>query len=344
MNELTDRQKFILTLVIHDYVMTANPVGSNYLVKEYQLGMSSATIRNEMSALTERGYLFQPHTSAGRQPSEEGYRFFISSSLEKAELPENTRRTITHQFYQMHDDVDQWMRLAASVLARQSQVASLVTAPHPEDACLKHLELISTHGAQVLMILVLIGGDIHQRILRLAEPVPQEQLSSVADQATKQYQGADIKTLLEKRPVQSGLEQEVIDMVIDEMSTINDSVAGEVYLDGITNLLSEPEFTASEEVRRSLRIFEERSLLQDLLERTILTNNTDRVQVLIGGDGLREELRQCSVVLARYGVPGLATGTLGILGPMRMSYGRSISTIRFLSGLLSNLMTETLAE
>ena len=160
--ELTDRQKFLLTLVIHEYIKTAQPIGSRHLVDRYKLEMSPATVRNEMGLLTERGYLRQPHTSAGRVPTEEGYRYFVGRLVQQTDLPITTRRTISHQFYQSRQDVEQWLRLAASVLAHQSRGASLVTAPHPEQARFKHLELISTRGRQVLMVMVLVGGEIHQ--------------------------------------------------------------------------------------------------------------------------------------------------------------------------------------
>src|SRR5512136_851617 len=128
MSDLSERQKFVLALVVHEYARTAAPVGSRFLVEQYHLEMSPATVRNELAALTEMGYLRQPHTSAGRVPTEEGYRFFVGRLLQETSLPDTVRRTITHQFYQMRSDVDQWMRLAASVLAYQSRAASLVTA------------------------------------------------------------------------------------------------------------------------------------------------------------------------------------------------------------------------
>src|SRR5512135_779728 len=157
---LTERQRLILALIIHTYVETALPVGSKSLIERYKLDTSSATIRNDMVELTEAGYLRQPYTSAGRVPTEEGYRYFVRQLMGQTELPSNTKRTIAHQFYQAGHDVDRWMRLAASVLAQHSQAASLVTAPHPEQSRFKHLELISTLGRQVLMVLVLSGGDV----------------------------------------------------------------------------------------------------------------------------------------------------------------------------------------
>jgi heat-inducible transcriptional repressor len=142
----------------------------------------------------------------------------------------------------------------------------------------------------------------------------------------------------------SGLDLDVLDWVIEDLQQARSVVAGDIYLDGLTNVLAEPEFSGSEEARRALRLFEERSLLQDLLARTVLSANAGGVQVLIGGEGTFQELRQTSLILTRYGAPGLATGTLGVLGPMRLPYGRTISTMRFLSGLLSDLVSESLVE
>lgn len=341
---LSERQKLILALVIRDYIETAQPVGSVSLVKRYKLDFSSATVRNDMVVLTEMGFLRQPHTSAGRVPTEEGYRYFVRQLMGHTDLPAPTKRTIIHQFYQAGADVDRWMHLAASVLAHQAQAASLVTAPHPERAIFKHLELIGTHGRQVLMVLVLSGGDVSQQMLNLAEPVSQEQLSAVAQKINQNCAGlteAGIERL--KQPTDA-LEQDILKLVGNEMRRSTRVVAGELYRDGLTHVLAEPEFGEMELARRALRLLEERPLLEDLLTRTVLASEPGGVQVLIGGEGTWEELRECSVVLARYGAPGLATGTLGVLGPMRMPYGRTISTVRFMAGLLSDLVEDMLTE
>jgi heat-inducible transcriptional repressor len=344
MNDLTDRQKLILTLVIHEYIKSAAPIGSQALVERFHLEMSSATVRNELAVLTDLGFLRQPHTSAGRIPTEEGYRYFVGRLLQQSELPGSTRRTITHQFFQMRNDVDQWMRLSASVLAHQSHSASLVTAPHPEMARLKHVELISTRGRQILMVLVMAGGEIHQRLLGLNERFSQEFLSAMANKLTHLYESKDTDTIRSMRAQMQGLEREATDWILTEMDQANTQIAGEVYMDGLSNVLAEPEFLGSETAHRAIRVLEERSRLQDLLSRTLATSTSGGVQVLIGGEGNWEELSQFSIVLARYGTPGLITGTLGVVGPMRMSYGRAISTIRFLAGLLSDLVSDTLVE
>lgn len=344
MIDLTERQKIILTLVIHEYIRGAVPVGSQTLVSRYNLDMSSATVRNELGVLTDAGYLRQPHTSAGRVPTEEGYRYFVTRLVRSSDLPDTTRRTISHQFYQMRHDAEQWVRLAASVLAHQSRAASLVTPPHPERSRLKHLELISTRGRQILMVLVLIGGEVRQRLFTLSEPVTQEQLSQSAERITQFLQTLDIDEIRARRNQFSGLDAEMVDWMVQDMVQAESAISGEVFMDGLTNVLAEPEFTGSEDARRALRILEERSLLQDLAARSALSNTQGGIQVLIGGEGTWDELRQWSLVLGSYGTPGLATGTLGVLGPLRMSYGRAISTVRFLSGLLSDLVADTMMD
>ena len=341
---LNERQKLILALVIREYIDTAQPVGSERLVKAFHLDFSPATVRNEMVAMTEMGYLRQPHTSAGRVPSEEGYRYFVRQLMGHTELPDTTQRTIIHQFNQAGSDVSGWMRLAASVLAHQSQAASLVTAPRPEQSRFRHIELISTRGRQVLMVLVLSSGEVLQQMLALAEPVAQEHLSAAALSLSQTCQGLTPEGIAALPRPADVLEQDIIKLVVDEMRRSGDSVTGELYRDGLNHVLAEPEFGGIDAARRALRILEERPLLDDLLNRTVMSTEMGGVQVLIGGEGNWEELKECSMVLARYGAPGLATGTLGVLGPMRMPYGRTISTVRFVAGLLSDLVEDSLTD
>jgi heat-inducible transcriptional repressor len=342
MPELTERQKKLLLLIIRDYIESAQPVGSKHLAEHYRINLSSATIRNEMAALTEMGYLRQPHTSAGRVPTEEGYRYFVSQMMNQAELPESVQATISHQFYQSRPDIDQWMTLAASVLAHQSQGVSVVTAPRADKAKYKHVELISTQGRQVLMVLVLVGGEVSQQILTLAEPVSQERLSQTAARLNKLLAGLAVDAIASLPGRSDALDQDILTLIVQDMRRTADRVSGEIYTDGLTNVLSEPEFAESDEARRALKLFGERSTLQELVARAMTNSNVGGLQVLIGGEGGWEELGQCSMVIARYGVPGLATGTLGVLGPMRMSYAKTIPTVRYVAGLLSDLVNDTI--
>jgi heat-inducible transcriptional repressor len=262
--------------------------------------------------------------------------------MPNAELSETVQQTIAHQFYQSRAEVEQWMTLAASVLAHQSQGVSLVTAPHPERARFKHVELISTQGRQVLMVMVMAGGEVSQQILTLAEPVTQERLSQIASRLSPLLAGRTVDEVSALPARSDALEQDILTLIIADLRRNEAHVSGQIYTDGQTNLLAEPEFAEADEARRALKLFEERGALQDLLARASTGSSVGGLQVLIGGEGGWEELRQCSMVLARYGVPGLATGMLGVLGPMRMSYARTIPTVRFVAGLLSDLVTENI--
>lgn len=325
---------------MHEHIDTATPVGSKSLVKKYGLDLSSATVRNEMAVLTEAGLLRQPHTSAGRVPTETGYRYFVSQLMNETSLPPAIRATINHQFSQMTNDLQQWMRLAASVLSKRTKSASIITAPQANEVQFKHLELIATHGRQVLAILVLEGGQIHQQILSMEEPISQEQLSVISKKMSHRLEGKEAASLRVFFEPLSGAEKQVLDWIEDEMRRSEKLPTGEIIIDGLTNVLTEPEFSDSGEARRALQMLEERSTIQELLAQTTLPDSIGGVQVLIGKEGNWEDLRQFSIILSKYGSPGVASGTLGILGPMRMSYGRSISMVRFLSGLMSEFVDQ----
>src|SRR5512136_1149440 len=282
MTDLTERQRLVLALVVRDYIETAEPVSSLRLVDHYKLDLSSATIRNELAELTDAGYLRQPHTSAGRVPTEEGYRYFVTHVVYQADLPGSARDTITHQFYQARQDVEQWMPLAASILAHQSRAASIVTAPHSERSRFKHVELIATQGRQVLMVLVTTGGEVSQQLLTLAEPARQVLLSAAADRLNQVCLGRTTEEIAALPPRADSLEKDILMLVLQDMNRSEQQVSGEIFLDGLTNVLSEPEFLESDDARRAVHLFEERTLLQDLLSRATSKADIGGVQVLIG--------------------------------------------------------------
>lgn len=344
MIKLTPRQKIILSLIVHEHTRTAQPVASRTLIEDYGLQVSSATVRNEMNALTELGLIRQPHTSAGRVPTEEGYRFFVSNLVQQTVLPTATRNTIAHQFYQSRRGLDHWLPLAASVLANQSQAVSLVTAPHSDKIAFKHIELISTRGSQVLMVLVLVGGEIRQQILALSEVTSQEALSRIANQFNQDFGNKSLQQIEALELSLDPLEQQIHAAILDQMHLTDELVTGELFMDGLSNVLSTPEFAVIDQERSPLRLLEERPMLDDLFSRTLLTEDIGGVQVLIGGEGTWQELRDCSVILTRYGIQDQLSGMLGILGPMRMPYGHAISAVRFVADLLSDLVTDTLIE
>ncbi|MCX7681109.1 MAG: heat-inducible transcriptional repressor HrcA [Anaerolineae bacterium] len=341
--ELTPRQQMILNLVVREYVQSTVPVSSRTLVERYGLGISSATVRNELARLEELGYLTHPHTSAGRVPTPKGYNHFVERLLGEVELPLHERRTIAHQFYQARGDFDQWMPLAASILARTARGAALVTAPQPEQSRYKHLQLIATQGRLVLLVLVLRGGTVKQQMLNLTEPLDQQALSEASDRLNQLLSGLTASEIAARVHTLPPFEANVAELVIGIMERTDARPAGTVYRDGLSEVLQEPEFSEGEHAQGLIRVMEERSFLEAVLA-DALSPEVGSIRVLIGGEGRWDELRACSLVLGRYGVAGFATGALGVVGPTRMLYGRAISAVRFISGVLSEMVYEMYAE
>ena len=340
---LTERQRLILALVVREHIATAQPVGSKHLVTKYHLSVSAATVRNELAHLTQLGYLRQPHASAGRVPTEKGYRTFVTELMGRVDLPAEVKHTIAHQFGQVRQDVDAWMRLAASVLARQSHLAALVTAPHPEEVRYQHVELVAVYGRRILMVLVLAGGEVRQQILVLSEPVTQAKLRNVADRLNAACANKTWEELGTLPTPSDPLEADILTLVRREMEAVRQDWTEDLYHDGLAQVLEEPSFGESA-ARRALRLIEERTLLDQLFRRMLATTDVGGVQVLIGGEDTWEELRDCAIVLARYGVSGVATGMLGVVGPMRMAYSRTIPTVRYVAHVLTDLVSDTLLD
>lgn len=337
---LTPRQELILRLIVREHVRTAKEVASRTLVERYRLGFSPATVRNEMSRLEELGYLWQPHTSAGRRPTEEGFRYFVERLMEEQSLPTSEQRMIAHQFYQAHSNSDEWWPLASVVLARATSGAAIVTAPRTTRAIYKHLELIAIHGRNVLLVLVLQGGAVEQQMLTLSRAVTQRELREMADRLNRACGGLTRNEIAGEVQHFAPPETDILQLVLAIMEQAERVPADEIYHHGLASLLREPEFTDGEAPSADVvRVLEEASLLRAVLSDT-LPSVVGGVRVLIGGEGNWEELQSCSLVLARYGANGYATGALGVVGPMRMPYGRAISVVRFVANVLGELVQE----
>lgn len=339
MNDLSARQQKILGLVIRTYISTAAPVGSKPLLEANDLGVSSATIRNEMAALEELGYLTHPHTSAGRVPTDKGYRYFVERLIGDAELPLQEQNTIRHQFHQAKLEMGQWMQLAAAVLARSVRSASLVTAPKVEQPRLRHVELISTQSQLVLLVVVFQGGTVRQRMLTLKEPMDQAALSQVASRFNAACAGLDGEGIRARMSELTDFETDVLNLLVDLMAPEEAMPINEVYRDGLTEVLQEPEFTRRSDANAIVTALEQPSFLSEVVSSPVGT-----VQVVIGGEGRWRELSSCSIVIARYGIEGFATGALGVLGPTRMPYGRAISTVRYVADLMSDLVSDLYSD
>ena len=334
---LTERQERILDLVTRTYIETGMPVGSNTLVERFEMRVSSATVRNELAALGELGYLVQLHTSAGRIPTEMGYRYFVQKLLGEFRLPMHEQQMIRHQFHQSRLDLNQWMQLAAAILSHTSQGASFVTAPQRRVNRFKHLQLISTQDRLVLMIVVLVGGEVTQQMLTLAEPLPQTRLSLVADRLNELFANAGFEEIQAMANRLDTLEHEVTGLILDVIKRTDSPAISNFYRDGLVNLLED------EGTRQAVRVLEERNLLADVISGSDSINNLG-VQVLIGGEGRWEELKDCTIILSRYGVVEQFSGTVAVIGPTRMPYGRNVAAVRYVADLMSGLVYDYYLE
>lgn len=346
MPDLSPRRETILGLVVREYTASRTPVGSKWLVQKYDLQMSPATVRAELAALEELGLLCHPHPSAGRLPTEEGYRYYVHRIVGEPRLPLDEQRRIRHQFHQARLDIDQWMQLAVAILAQSSQSAAVVTAPHMRQSRFKHLELISTQGRLVLLVLVLGSGQVMQQMLTLAQPLSQEELGQMAERLNNSCQGLSAREIGVTLRNLSLLELEVGSFVQEMMTRADERVASRIYSGGLGHLLNSPDLESGDAIQRGVRVLEERALLEDVLSWVLRTaepvpcTGGGSVRVLIGGEGRWEELRDWSMVLAHYGLAGHAVGAMGVLGPTRMPYGRVISSVRYVAGVLTGLMNQ----
>lgn len=337
--ELTRRQEEILSLVVRAYSQSPDPVSSKSLVESFNLGYSSATVRNEMAELEALGYITAPHTSAGRVPTQNGYRYFVrqlTDGNKTMHLSQLDQARISEKLQSTPLATDNWMRLVATVLARTAQTAALVTSPVAELHLYKHLELISIQGRLVLMVLVMQEGVVRQQMLTLAEPVSQNRLSEIAIRINGLCQNLSANEIRVKAVSLAVIEREVVDVVADLMSQAENARSNVVFRDGLSEVIST--FPHNEGAQQAVRVFEERAFLNMILA-DILTPLINSVQVVIGGDNRWEQLSHLTMVISRYGIPGTATGAVGILGPTHINYGRAISAVGYVSTLMTEMLT-----
>lgn len=337
MSLLNPRRQAVLAIVVQEYIASAQPVGSKTVVEAYALRVSPATIRNEMKVLEEQGYLTHPHTSAGRVPTEEGYRYFVQHLLNEQPLTVDDQFTIQHLFHQVGRETDEWAQLAAAVLAHTSQMGALVTPPRSERCRFKHVELLEVREGMTLLVLVLQQGIVRQQILNLTGHVSQDELSQLSNLLNATLGGMTVSEIETRRPALSEFAQQVLAVVQSVMVNEDDPSNAPIFREGLSHMLMQPEFSLTEDAQQLVTVLEHPPLLGSIIENT---RQREGVQILIGGDGRYEPLRSLSLVLSRYGAPDGASGVLGIVGPVRMHYGRTISLVRYVSHVLSDLVEQ----
>lgn len=334
---LTERQQTILKIIVKTHSQTGQPVGSKTLVNDYELGVSSATVRNDMVTLEKHGFLTQPHTSAGRIPTEAGYRYFVRKLMDETNLPPDEQLMIRHQFHQARLELDQWMRLSAAVLAHATGSASWVTSPKINECRLKHIELISVHDHVALLILVLQEGTLKQQILNLDTPHTQDELRSISRRLTELWANGDANAIEASRVGLQDLSAQIGDVVLETMQRLNMRESSDMYHDGLLQVVQTSELNQDPVLEQMIRVVEERQVVDQLVGQAV---RAEGVQIIIGGEGIGNSLSHVSIVLSPYGIDNGATGVLGVMGPIRMRYGRAVSIVRYMSYLMSDLMID----
>ena len=332
---LSLRKQQILRALVEEYIHSATPVASETLVRKYAMNFSSATVRHELAGLEEAHLIYQPHTSAGRVPTDLGYRFFVEYLMEESALSLDEQRLIRHQFYQVQDQLDQWVRLTASVLARLLHSAAVMTSPRADVGRLKHFEVLSVTDLSAHLVLVLEDGTVKQQRLLLETPINQEELSASSARLNNLLQGKNAKqveTLLGRYDF-SIIEHLICTTIVRILEQHGDPLGDVFYREGVLNILEQPEYSRmgpeeerSERVRKVMEVLEQNRFLPALAS--------------IGGENQWDDMKDVSLVVARYGHEGKIGGLLGVIGPTRMQYGRAIAVVRYMTQVMNELLAE----
>jgi len=340
---LEPRSEAILRAVIEEYVLTAAPVGSQALVERRDLGVSSATVRNIMAELEAAGYLTHPHTSAGRVPTDAGYRLYVEALAPAVSLAPVEQLMIRHQFGQVEFASEQWFRLAATTLAGATRSAGLATPAKPRACRLRRIDLIATASRTASLVIVLADGAVKQELLPLEESLDQRTLDDIAQLLNERLAGCSVRQLarriaeLQESTATPALMRRAATRVERLMREFDAAAVEDVFSDGLLYVMEAPEFSHSQTLRRVFGALQDREYLGGLVRRIAALGD---VQVLIGAENEASEMHNVSLVLAAYGQPGRAMGVVGVLGPTRMAYPQAIGSVRYVRGLMNELVEQ----
>lgn len=330
--ELDDRKKTILQTIIKTYLETGEPVGSRTISKYTELNLSSATIRNEMADLEDLGYIMQPHTSAGRVPSDLGYRWYVDMLMEEKEQEVTEMR---EQMLQKADKMDQILKQAAKVLASSTNYATMVSAPSYHRNKLKFIQLSQVDENQIIAVIVMEGNMIKNKIVTVEETLSNETLLKLNMLLNTTLTGMAIEEInlgmIARLKEQAGDHGEVVGDVLDAIAnTIQVEGDMEIYTSGATNVFKYPELSDSQSAQEIINAFEEKQLLQEIVTETLSREENRGIQVYIGNEAPVQSMKDCSVVTATYELGEGMQGTIGIIGPKRMDYENVMKTLKTL--------------
>lgn len=334
--KMDERKQRVLQAIILDYIATADPVGSRTISRKYDLGISPATVRNEMADLEELGLIEQPHTSAGRVPTQPGYRYYVDCLLEKEPLKKDIKDIIRGALQNRMKETEVLIQTASKILSHLTNYTSLIIGPLQSSSVLRHIKILPVEDTKVVMIIVLDNGHVEHRLLDVPEPLCDDDCAAISDILNRHLRGLALEhwrtSIL--RDIYGELKshkkflRDIIESVEDSLTLEQEQ---KIYLGGTINILNQPEFKHIERIKALLELLEEESVVKNLLS----TKQDKGVSVRIGSENQYEGMKDCSLVTATYEMDGRVIGTVGVLGPTRMEYSKAISIVEFLTGALN---------
>lgn len=338
---LNDRKKKILQLIIEDYISTAEPVGSRTIARKYNLGISPATIRNEMSDLEMLGYLEQPHTSAGRIPSAQAYRFYVDSLLEPGALTDNDMALINSWFRERRRSIDEIFQSTAKILSRMTQNVSMVLANKSDKAVFRYMKFLPLDNRHAILCIVTDDGNVDNCVVEIPLGMRPEELDYMAGRVSRLLEGKELAeisdTLLGTVHTDIVEDKLLFTSLLNTINKMNRKHQQQrVFLGGTKQLLSQPEFRDMDRVRDLLGILEEEKVVRDLL----LAGEDSGLKITIGSENKFTGIQDCSMVQATYRLNGQVVGTMAVLGPTRMEYSKVISVMDYLHKYLKTIFQQ----
>lgn len=337
---LTSRDRKVLQAIIMDYIQTAEPVGSRTVSKKYKMELSPATIRNVMADLEEMGFLRQPHTSAGRVPTDRAFRFYVDSILEVRRLNKIDRDRIILSLQNEKTDINEMMKHASSLLSLLSKQTGVVLAPRFGSNVFKHIEFIKLREKKILVIIVSRSGEVQNKLIESDEPLNQDELEKFSKYLNEIMGGLSLVEAKRKIVEEMKKEKVLFDKLMYRalqlsQKALEDEAEGDLYIEGKTNIIQSPEFADVEKMRLLLLAFEEKTKIVKLLDRALATQG---IQIFIGAENEFNEMKECSIVAASYSKENFTLGTLGVIGPTRMDYSSIIPIVDYTARILGKIL------
>lgn len=334
---VTPRQETILRLIVSDYIATAAPIASDGIARKHNLGVSPATVRNDVAELEENGYITRPHTSAGSIPLDKAYRLYVESilTMESDGIPAGVQKSVREQLSTLERDIDEWASVAAAVLARLVGNLAIATFPRAIQPRVKHVELIPLQDILAMLIVVLEQVGMRRQLIRLREPSQPAELEASASRVKSQLVGLTRHEIESRVTPTTLLEEEVIDATVLILREEGQAIYRNHYVNGLRNLLDQPEFVENDKLRSIVEGIEDGSLAQAVLEET---PEGGMVKVIIGQENRGDMLWPLSIVICEYGVPDNVVGVVGAVGPTRMEYSKTIAGVKFVSTIMNDLV------